>query len=71
MIVREMKNGFNRGEKFLGCTRFPECRGTAVITSNDMVGQEFETEPAFTDSWENRSWQNDDTQSRFTDRAFQ
>ena len=72
MIVREMKKGFNPGEKFLGCTRCPEGRGTAVITSNYYRwGQEIETDLAFTDSWENKSWQNDDIQSGFTDRAFQ
>ena len=50
----------------------PKCRMTADISSSDDGWSlEFETEPAFTDSWENRSWRFDDTESTFTDRAFQ
>ena len=72
MVVREAKNGDNRGDKFLGCSRFPKCRGTATVSSNDDDwGQEFEVEPAFTDSWGDRSWQDDDIQPAFTYRAFQ
>ena len=45
---------------------------TAAISSNDdELSQGIDTEPAFIDSWENRSWQTDEIQSKFTDCAFQ
>lgn len=45
---------------------------TAPISSNDNeLSLGFDIEPAFTDSWENRSWQTEEVQSKFTDRAFQ
>ena len=68
--VREAKNSPNRGNQFLGFTKFPRCRGTAAISWEDGLGQNDETQPAFTDSWENGLWQNDEPQSAFTDRAF-
>lgn len=51
----------------------PKCRmNVATISSNDDEwGQDIETGFAFTDSWENKSWQTDEIQSEFTDRAFQ
>ena len=50
----------------------PKCRMTAATSSNDDGWSlEFETEPAFTDSWENRSWRFDDTESTFQDSASQ
>ena len=71
MVIRESKNGPKSGEKFLGCSRFPKCRGTAAISLNDDGwNQEFEHAPTFTDSWENRSWRFDDTNSTFKDRAI-
>lgn len=46
-------------------------RLTAAISStDDELNQIIDTEPAFTDSWENKSWQADDIQTKFTDRAF-
>ncbi len=50
----------------------PKCIMTAAISpNNDGWSLEFETEPAFTDSWENRSWRFDDTESTFQDSASQ
>ena len=50
----------------------PKCRMNAAISSSDDGWSlEFETEPAFTDSWENRSWRFDDTESTFQDSAIQ
>ena len=51
----------------------PKCRmNVATISSNDgELGQDIEIEPAFTDSWENKSCQTDEIHSKFTDRAFQ
>ena len=50
----------------------PTSRMNASMTSNnDEWGLEFETEAAFTDSWENRSWRFDDTESTFQDSAIQ
>jgi hypothetical protein len=69
-VVRETKNGPNRGYKFLDCTKFKGCKGTAVISMEDGLWQNGETQPAFTDSWENGLGPNDETQSAFTDRAF-
>jgi ssDNA-binding Zn-finger/Zn-ribbon topoisomerase 1 len=72
MVIRESKKGAKSGEKFLGCSRFPKCRGTAAISSNENGwDQEFERAPTFTDSWEDRSWRFDDTNSTFKDRAIQ
>ena len=31
MVMRTAKRGRNSGQKFLGCSRFPQCRGTRVI----------------------------------------
>lgn len=48
----------------------PKCRMTAAASSsNDGWILESETEPAFTDSWENRSWRFDDTEFTFQDSA--
>ena len=50
----------------------PKCRmNEAISSSDDGWILEFETEPAFTDSWENRSWRFDDTESTFQDSAIQ
>ena len=50
----------------------PKYRTTAAISSNnDELSQGIDIEPAFIDSWENKSWQTDEIQSKFTDRAFQ
>jgi len=50
----------------------PKYRTTAAISSNnDELSQGVDIEPAFIDSWENKSWQTDEIQSKFTDRAFQ
>jgi restriction system protein len=50
----------------------PKCiMNEAISSSDDGWTLEFETEPAFTDSWENRPLQTDETHSKFTDRAFQ
>lgn len=35
MIVRETKNGENKGKQFWGCSRFPQCR--SVIAINDTI----------------------------------
>lgn len=43
---------------------------TAAISWENGLGQNDETQSAFTDSWENGLGQNDETQSAFTDRAF-
>ncbi|WP_319406291.1 nuclease-related domain-containing protein [uncultured Desulfosarcina sp.] len=43
---------------------------TAIQLSDDRWSQDIEIEPAFTDSWENRSWQIDQVQTKFKDRAF-
>jgi ribosomal protein L37AE/L43A len=32
MVMREIKKGPNKGNKFWGCSRFPQCRGIANIT---------------------------------------
>jgi restriction system protein len=32
MIIRETKNGSNKGKQFWGCTKFPNCRGIVNIT---------------------------------------
>jgi hypothetical protein len=49
----------------------PICRIPAAISSNnDELEQGIDLEPAFTDSWENGSWQKDEIQCGFTDRAF-
>ena len=49
----------------------PKCRMPASISlNNDELEQGIDLEPAFTDSWENRSWQIDEGQTKFTDRAF-
>ncbi len=42
-----------------------------ISSSDDRWALEFETEPAFTDSWENRSWRFDDTESTFQDSVVQ
>jgi restriction system protein len=42
-----------------------------ISSSDDGWTLEFESEPAFTDSWENRPMQTDEIHSKFTDRAFQ
>jgi len=71
MVLRESKNGAKSGEKFLGCSRFPKCRGTSAISLNQNGwDQEIGSESAFTDSWANRSWRFDDTESTFKDRSF-
>lgn len=50
----------------------PKYRMTATISWNDSeLSQGTDIEPAFTDSWANRSWQTDEIQPKFTDRAFQ
>jgi len=50
----------------------PEYRMTADDSSKDDGWiLEFETETGFTDSWENRSWRFDDTESTFQDNAIQ
>lgn len=71
MVIREAENGPNHADKWLGCSRFPQCRGTATIPLVDAWEQDDEIEFAFTDSWEKGWLQNDETQSAFTDRAFQ
>ena len=43
----------------------------AMSSTDDGRFQDIEIEPAFTDSWENKSWQAEEIQSKFTDRAFQ
>ena len=70
MVVREVKSSPNRGDKFLGCTRFPQCKETTAISWENGLGRDYKTQPAFTDSWGNGLGQNDETQSAFTDRAF-
>lgn len=35
MVMRETKKGPNKGNKFWGCSRFPQCRGMATITYRD------------------------------------
>ena len=61
-IVEEKQNGAS-GSK---------CRMTEDVSSKDDGWiLEFETETGFTDSWENRSWQTDEIQTKFTDRALQ
>jgi hypothetical protein len=42
----------------------------AILSTDDELSQIIDTETAFTDSWENKSWQADDIQTKFTDRAF-
>ena len=69
-VVRDAKNNSNRGFKFLGCTKFPLCRGTAGISWEDGLWQNDETQPPFTDSWRNGLGPNDETQSAYADRAF-
>lgn len=32
MILRETKKGQNKGKKFWGCTKFPQCRGIVNVT---------------------------------------
>lgn len=50
----------------------PKYRIPATISStDDGWSLEFETESAFTDSWENRSWRFADTESTFQDSASQ
>ena len=39
----------------------------AISSNNNELSQGIDTEPAFIDSWENRSWQTDEIQSKFTD----
>lgn len=70
MVEREAKNGANRGQKFLGCSKFPKCRGTAPMPVEDeLVKMENEADSGFTDSWGNRTWR-DDEQPTFADRAY-
>ena len=69
-VVRDAKNNPKRGFKFLGCTKFPRCRGTAGISWEDGLWQNDETQPPFTDSWRNGLGPNDETQSAYADRAF-
>ncbi|BBO67824.1 DNA-binding protein [Desulfosarcina alkanivorans] len=71
MVVRTVNRGASCGEKFLGCSRFPECRGTAAMPAEDEVveiGTEEET--VFSDSWGNKTWRDDDIQPALMDRAF-
>ncbi|MDB4304272.1 NERD domain-containing protein [Desulfosarcina sp.] len=50
----------------------PKFKMTSDISSKDDGWiLEFETEPAFTDSWENRSWRFDDIETTFQDSAIQ
>ncbi len=35
MVVRIAKQGFNAGGEFWGCTKFPNCRGTASVPRHD------------------------------------
>jgi hypothetical protein len=44
---------------------------TAFSSNDDALSHGIDTEPAFIDSWEDRSWQTDDIQFKFTDRTFQ
>lgn len=71
IVTRESRKGTNRNEKFIGCSRYPECRGSAFIAveSGSMI-QKIEVEQEFTDSWGNRTWRDDEIQPAFTDRAF-
>jgi hypothetical protein len=49
-----------------------KCKMNAAISSSDDGWiLDFETEAAFSDSWENRSWRFDDTESTFQDSAIQ
>ena len=49
----------------------PKCRmNEAISSSDDGWILEFETEPAFTDSWENRSWRFENTESKFQDNTI-
>jgi ssDNA-binding Zn-finger/Zn-ribbon topoisomerase 1 len=73
MLEREAKNGANRGQKFLGCSRYPKCRGTAPMPVEDgmevVVDEVDEFDSGFTDSWGNRTWR-DDEKPALTDRTF-
>jgi ssDNA-binding Zn-finger/Zn-ribbon topoisomerase 1 len=73
MLERESKNGSNRGQKFLDCSRYPKCRGTAPMSVENelemVVDDVDEFDSGFTDSWGNRTWR-DDEQPWLTDRAF-
>ena len=71
MVEREAKNGANRGQKFLGCSRYPKCRGTAPIpVENDGVEVGTEDEPVFSDSWGNKTWRDDEIQPAYADRVY-
>jgi len=59
-------------EKKQNSHSIPKCRVTAATSSSDDGWiLESETEPAFTDSWQNRSWRFDDTEPTFQDSAIQ
>lgn len=50
----------------------PKCKmNAAILSKDDGWTLDFETETAFTDSWENKSWRFDDIESTFKDRAIQ
>jgi restriction system protein len=66
MVVRVARKGPNSGNKFLGCTKFPQCRGASPIPL-----EKEESEISFTDSWKKSLDPNDDFKSDFTNRAFQ
>ncbi len=71
IVTRKVRKGVNSNEKFIGCSRYPECRGTAFIAvESECMIQKIMEEQEFTDSWGNRTWRDDEIQPAFTDRAF-
>ena len=59
-------------EEKRNCDSSPKYIMTVAISSNnDELSQGIEIEPAFTDSWENKPWQTDENQTKFTDQPFQ
>jgi hypothetical protein len=70
--VREVKRGPNREHTLIGDAQLADCRGAAFFPlDDDGADPEVDTQEAFTDSWQERSWQHDDLNSTFEDRPFQ
>ena len=71
-VVREVNCGSSRGNMRIGRTQPTDCGETAFfLLDDDVADAEVDTEWAFTDSWQERSYRHDDLNSTFEHRPFQ
>ena len=72
VVVRGVNSGSNRGNKRVARNQLPDGSGTEFFLLDDDVAEsEEDTDGAFTDSWQERSYRHDDLNSTFADRPFQ